>query len=140
VRSPSQAVKLEDIEGEMRGGGGNAQPSGPGHSPALPPNLRQHPPDQTALPPQGMMHPGMFPMGMGPMPGFPGMPPMMGRPPMPMMGPPVAMAPGLGMGGGPPRPQVLSFAAVDAQLLYAAPSHLVCTISGYRQYVCRAHM
>jgi hypothetical protein len=30
--------------------------------------------------------------------------------------------------------QVLSFAAIDAQLLYAAPSHLVCTISVYRQY------
>jgi hypothetical protein len=30
---------------------------------------------------------------------------------------------------------LLPFAAVDAQLLYAAPSHLVCTISGYRQYL-----
>jgi anaphase-promoting complex subunit 1 len=29
--------------------------------------------------------------------------------------------------------QVLSFAATDAQLLYAAPSHLVCTNSGCRQ-------
>jgi hypothetical protein len=29
---------------------------------------------------------------------------------------------------------VMSFAAADAQLLHAAPSHLVCTISGYRQY------
>jgi hypothetical protein len=29
--------------------------------------------------------------------------------------------------------QVGSIAAIDAQLLYAAPSHLVCTISGYRQ-------
>jgi hypothetical protein len=28
---------------------------------------------------------------------------------------------------------VLSFAAINAQLFYAAPSHLVCTISGYRQ-------
>jgi hypothetical protein len=30
---------------------------------------------------------------------------------------------------------VLSFAAIAAQLLYAAPDHLVCTISGYRQYL-----
>jgi hypothetical protein len=30
---------------------------------------------------------------------------------------------------------VLSFAAINAQLLYPAPGHLVCTISGYRQYV-----
>jgi hypothetical protein len=29
--------------------------------------------------------------------------------------------------------KVLSLAGIDAQLLYAAPSHLVCTISGYRQ-------
>jgi hypothetical protein len=31
--------------------------------------------------------------------------------------------------------EVLSSPAIGAQLLYAAPSHLVCTISGYRQYV-----
>jgi hypothetical protein len=30
------------------------------------------------------------------------------------------------------NPQVLSSAAIGAQLLYAAPSHLACTISGYR--------
>jgi hypothetical protein len=29
--------------------------------------------------------------------------------------------------------QVLSFAAIDARLLYAAPSHSLCIISGYRQ-------
>jgi hypothetical protein len=29
--------------------------------------------------------------------------------------------------------QVLSLVAIVAQLFYAAPSHLVCTISGYRQ-------
>jgi hypothetical protein len=31
---------------------------------------------------------------------------------------------------------LLSFAAIGAQLLYAAPSHLVCIISGDRQYGC----
>jgi hypothetical protein len=31
--------------------------------------------------------------------------------------------------------QVLSFAAIDAQLLYAAPSHWVCTISGKGLYL-----
>jgi hypothetical protein len=31
---------------------------------------------------------------------------------------------------------LLSFAAIDAQLLYAAPSQWVCTISGYRRYAC----
>jgi hypothetical protein len=30
-------------------------------------------------------------------------------------------------------PEVGSFAAIDARLLYVAPSHLVCTISGYRR-------
>jgi hypothetical protein len=29
--------------------------------------------------------------------------------------------------------EVLPFAAIDAQLLYAAPSHSECTISGHRQ-------
>jgi hypothetical protein len=29
---------------------------------------------------------------------------------------------------------VLSFAAIDAQLLYAAPSHLICAISGEGLY------
>jgi hypothetical protein len=28
----------------------------------------------------------------------------------------------------------LAFAASEAQLLYAVPSHLLCTISGYRPY------
>jgi hypothetical protein len=32
----------------------------------------------------------------------------------------------------------LSFAAIDAQVLYAAPSHLMCIISGHRLYLRRA--
>jgi hypothetical protein len=38
-------------------------------------------------------------------------------------------------GGDPSLTEVLSIAAVDAQLLYAAPSHLVCILSGEGQYV-----
>jgi hypothetical protein len=32
------------------------------------------------------------------------------------------------------RLTVLSFAATHAELLYAAPSHLACIMSGHRQY------
>jgi hypothetical protein len=39
----------------------------------------------------------------------------------------------LNQGNPQPPPKEVLFAAIDARPLYTAPSHLVCTISGYRQ-------